>query len=71
MHSNPNCNGNRRDEVALRATSIKRQIQNYQNKDRLSVCRILLLQRTPKLGCTKPSTKPHAARGLDIAGLDE
>jgi len=32
-------------------------------------CRIFLLQRKPKLGPTKPSTGPDAARGLDIAGL--
>jgi len=31
----------------------KYQIQDYQNKDKLSVYRI---QRKPKLGCTKPST---------------
>jgi len=36
----------------------------------LSVYRILLLQRKPKLGRTKHSTGPHAARGLDIAGLE-
>ena len=47
----------------------KRQIEDYQNKDRLSVCRILLLQWTPNLGRTKPSTGPHAASGLDIAVL--
>jgi len=35
----------------------------------LSVCRIFLLQRKPKLGNTKPSTGPHAACGLDIAAL--
>jgi len=45
----------------------KREIQNYQNKDRLSVYRIRLPQRKPKLGRTKPSTGPHAARELDIA----
>jgi len=47
----------------------KCQIQNYQNKNRLSVCTILLLQRKPKLGRTKLSIGPHAARGLDIAEL--
>jgi len=36
------------------------QIQDYRNKDRLSVCRILLLKRKPKLGRTKPFG-PHAA----------
>jgi len=30
----------------------------------------ILLQRKPKLGRTKPSTGPHAARGLDIAALE-
>ena len=39
--------------------ALKCHIRDYQNKDRLSVCRILSLQRIPKLG-----------RGLDIAGLD-
>jgi len=39
------------------------QIQDYQNKDRLSVYGILLLQRKPKLGRTKQATGPHAARG--------
>jgi len=32
--------------------------------------RILLLQRKPKLGCTKPLTGPHCGRGLDISGLE-
>jgi len=32
---------------------------------------MLLLQRKPKLGRTKPSTGQHAARGLDIAALNE
>ena len=65
-HSNPNCNGNRRDKEALMTTCTKKyQWQDHQNKHkgRLSVCGILLLQRKPKLGRTKPSTGPHAARG--------
>jgi len=33
----------------------------------LSVYRTLILQRKPKLGRTKPSTGPHAGRGLDAA----
>jgi len=37
----------------------KCQIQGYQNKERLSVCRILLLQRKPRLGSTKPSPGPR------------
>jgi len=37
----------------------KCQTQVYQNKDWLSVCRILSLQLKPKLGCTKPLTGPH------------
>jgi len=41
----------------------KFQIQDYQNKDRLSVCKMLLLQRKPNLGRTKPSPGPHAAWG--------
>jgi len=31
---------------------------------------MLLLQRKPKPGRTNHSTGPHAARGLDIAGLE-
>jgi len=33
----------------------KFQIQDYQNKDWLSVCRILLLQRKAKLGRKRPA----------------
>jgi len=47
----------------------KCKIKNYQNKDRLSVGRILLPQKKTKLGRTKPSTGPHAGRGLDTAAL--
>ena len=64
-----NCNDNRRDKLALRTTCIKNVKFNYQNKERLSVCRILLLQRKPQLGRTKPSTGPHTGLGLDIADL--
>jgi len=39
-------------------------------KIKTGICRILLLQRKPKLGRMKPSTGPHAARGLDIAALE-
>jgi len=35
----------------------------------LSVCRILLLERTHELDRTEPLTKPNAAHGLDIAAL--
>jgi len=31
--------------------------------------KLLILQRRPKLGRTKPTTGPHAGRGLDIAAL--
>jgi len=31
---------------------------------------ILLLQRKPKLGCTKSSSGPHPARGSDRADLN-
>jgi len=37
----------------------KCKIQDYQNKDRLSVCAILLIQWKPQLGHTKPSTGPE------------
>jgi len=49
--------------MALRTTCTKMSNSRYQNKDRLSVCRILLLQRKPKLGSTKSSHGPYAARG--------
>jgi len=53
----------------------KCQIQDYQNKDRLSVYRILLLQRTPKLGRTKLRLGHMwhmlpAGLGLNIATLE-
>ena len=32
---------------------------------------MILLQRKPKLGHTKPATEPHAGRGLDLAALDQ
>jgi len=41
--------------VALRPPALKFQIEDYENKDSLSVCRIFSLQRTPKVGRTKPS----------------
>jgi len=41
----------------------KCQIHDYQNKDRLSVCRILSPQRKPKLGRTKPSIGPRVGHG--------
>jgi len=44
--------------VTLRPPALKFQIEGYENKDRFSVCRILLLQRTPKLGRSKPSSGP-------------
>jgi len=48
--------------------ALKFQVEDYENKDRLPVCRMFSLQRTAKLGRTKPP--PHAGRGLDIADLD-
>jgi len=53
----------RRDKVALRTTCIKNVKFKIIKKDRLSVFGILSLQWKPKLGRTKPSTGPHAARG--------
>ena len=47
--SNPNCNGNRRDKVALRPPELKFRIEHYENTDKLSVCRIFSLQRTLEL----------------------
>jgi len=51
-----------------RRPASKCQIQDYQIKDRMSVCKILLLQWKPKLGRTKLSTGSHATVGFDIAG---
>jgi len=50
---------------------LKYQIQDYQNKDRLS-CRIRFLQRKLKLGRTKPTTGPHADHEprLDIVDIE-
>jgi len=67
--SNPDCNGNRRDKMALRTTYIKnvKLKINYQNKDRLSVC---------SYSYYSENLNPAAAqnlrlgRGLDIAVLD-
>jgi len=68
-HSKPNCNGIRRDNVALRTTcnkTVKFRIIKIRTG-----CQFVRYFTTakPKLGRTKPSTGPHAARGLDIAGL--
>ena len=49
----------------------KCQIYDSQNKDRLSIYRLFILQRKPKLGRAKPATGPNAACGLDIAVLDQ
>ena len=53
----------------------KCQIQNYQNKDRLSVCLVVVgyllllqVQHKSKPGCTKPLTGPH--RWTYIGGLE-
>jgi len=43
-------NGNRRDKMTLRGSLHQKcHVKNY-HKDRLSVCRMLLPQRKPKLG---------------------
>ena len=62
-----NCNGNRRDKVVLRTTCIKnvkfKLIKTRSGCRYAACCRILLLQRKHKLGCTKPSTGPdHGLR---------
>jgi len=64
------CNGNRCDKMALRTTCIKNvKFKIVKNKDRLSVCKILLPQRKPKLGRTKPLIGPRVGhscfRGFD------
>ena len=43
----------------------------HQNKDMLSVCRIHLLQRKPKLGRTKPSTGLRAGHSCFIPQVYE
>ena len=67
-----NCNDNRRDKSAEDHQHQKCQIQNYQNKDRLSVCRIFYYSvnlnwtaQNRQLGRMRP-----AGLGLDIAALD-
>jgi len=37
----------------------------------LSIYRLLILQRKPKLGHTKLSTGRHVGHGLDVAGLNK
>jgi len=64
-------NGNRCDKVALRTTNIKNvkfKIIKTTRKGQLLVSRIFLLQRKPKLGRTKPSTKLQQV-GYIPAGL--
>ena len=57
--SNPNCNGTRRNKVALKTTCIKKVKFNI-IKIRTG-CQYIghFLQRKPKLGRTKPSTGPR------------
>jgi len=54
----------RRDKAARRTTCIKNV--------KLKVCKILIqfYYRENLNWATKPSTGPHAARGLDIAGIE-
>jgi len=56
MRYESNCKGKRRVKVALKTTEgclhQKCQVQDYQNKNWLSVRRILSLQLKPKLGHT-------------------
>jgi len=71
-YSNPNCSGNRHNQVALRTTcinNVKFKIIKINNKNKLSVCRLLSLQRKSNPGRTKPLTRSHAARALDITRL--
>ena len=44
-------------------------IKDYQNKDRLSVCSYSYYSENLNWAAQKPSTGPHAGRGLDIAAL--
>jgi len=63
MRSNPKCNGNRRDEVALRTTCIKSIKFRFIKIRTGCQCVGTSLQLKPKPGRTKPATGPHAARG--------
>jgi len=70
---NPNCNGNRRDKVALRTTCIKNVKFKIINRLSLSVCRILLHSKNlnwaaqnPRLGRMRPT-----GCGLDIPDVDK
>jgi len=67
--SNPNCNGNRRDEVVQRTTCIK-NVKFKIVKIRTG-CQyagyFYYVQRKPKLG----RIRPVLGRGLDITGLDK
>jgi len=55
------------DVIKWHSPALKFQIEDYENKDRLSVCRIFSLQRTPILGHT--TFDWAACRPLDIAVL--
>jgi len=66
MRSNPNCNGKRRAKWhwgLLRTACIKNVTIKIIKIRTSCQYRILSLQLKLKLGCTKPSTGPHAARG--------
>jgi len=71
-----NCHGNRRDKVTLRTTCIKnvkfKMIKTRSGCQYVAYCRILILQRKPKVGCTNPQLGRISARGrgLDIGGLE-
>jgi len=59
----------RRDKVALRSTCIKNVKFKIIRKDRLSILRILLLQRKPLTGPHETFDWAASARWLDIADL--
>jgi len=68
MCSNPSCNGNRRDKVALRTTCIKNvKFKIIKIRTGCQYRRTLLLQATPELG----RTSLRLGRGSDIADLME
>ena len=66
---NPNCNGNRHDEVVLRTTYIKNvklkiiKTTGYQNVGHF------YYSNKPKFGRTKPWNGSNVASGCDIASL--
>jgi len=67
---NPNCNGNRRDKVALKITCIK-YVKFKIIKIRTGCQYVGYFDYKTQTGPHKTSTWPHAGPGLDIAGPNQ